>query len=139
MITNGHLKYISKEPVHQKPAIFTSGGYSVEAKDKKTVTFDWLTTYANVEILDDGRIEIEVEHRNFDSEYATTSSDMSIDTLTPSQLTSMALEEVFYECFKDEDEQESIKLNLVAFTIDDEFGNTFTFQNIDEYNERSNQ
>lgn len=137
MITNGYLKYVSKEPVHQKPAIFTSGGYSVETKDKKTVVFDWLDMYANTEILEDGRIKIEVERQNFDSEFTATSNDMLIDTLTPNQSTSMTLEEVFYECFKDENEQEPMDLDLIEFSVEDESGNTFTFQDIDQYNKNN--
>lgn len=74
IVRRGYLKYVSKEPVHQKPAIFTSGGYTVKLENGEELIFDWLDSEIYIDLLDDGRLEIEVVHRNFDHDYYESSN-----------------------------------------------------------------
>lgn len=123
MIPEAYIIYRSKEPIHKKPAIFSTGGYAAETADGKSVVFDWITFYGNSTILDDGRIEIIATHDGFDTDFTEPISDDSLNakTLTAKELASMTLTDVTYECFADDAEEEPIELTVVEFNLMDEY------------------
>lgn len=138
MIPEAYIIYRSKEPVHKKPAVFSTGGYAVETPDKKTIIFDWISFYANTNILEDGRIEIRATLDGFDTEFTDDSSDEGTNTktLTAKELTSMTLTEVTYDCYADTAEEEFIALDVVEFMIEkeNEYGEYHSFKDLSQIN-----
>lgn len=139
MILDAQITYRSKEPVHKKPAIFSTGGYAVETQDKKTIIFDWLNWHGDSSILEDGRIEIRAYHDLFDTDFTIDSSDEGIDinALTSKELTRMLLTDVTYECFADDAEEEPIDLIVTEFLIesDDAYDEYQAFKDLSHINQ----
>lgn len=114
-----YIKYISRESVFSKPAIFSTGGYSVKTEDGKIIKFDWCDMYADAYPQKDGRVIIEAELRNFDTDFYESSNE-DIENLKDIPLNSLAgmeLDEVYYECYKKDTDENSTILDVLEFSL----------------------
>lgn len=107
----------SLEPVKEKPAIYSIGGFTAISEDGREYHFDWCESYTSCEHDEGGRLIFESDLRNFDDEYFKDSSEVNIDELTPEFITSSKLKEVYYECFEDENEENFVHLEIVGFGV----------------------
>lgn len=135
----GYIKYVSREPVNQKPAHFATGGYSVRNTNGDLIAFDWSEMVGASTVLEDGRVEIEARLRDFDIELYDSSNSGVKDILTIplSRLASMELVEAYNECYKDQDDEETVLLDVVEFLLFDQDANKeyhFSKENIEKFN-----
>lgn len=129
----GTIRYRTREKIDRKPEIFTTGGYTGVDKDGKEIIFDWCDMYAFVEELDDGRMEIEVTLKNFDIEFLRDSNE--ITSISARELSKLNLNEIFYECYLDKEEEGFVELDIIEFIIYDcETNKEYGFAGLEEYN-----
>lgn len=117
----GYINYCSKEKVKNEPKIFSTGGYRVLDEKNQEILFDFNLSESGCEILEDGRLKIDVSLREFDADFFEESNKSieELDKITPELLASFKLLEVYYECFADDNEEEFIELEVVDFCIED--------------------
>ena len=125
----GYLTYRSREPINCIPAIFSSGGYSALDYAGNDVNFDWEDFESDVKILEDGKLEFNVIHRNPDYDVFP-----EFENIHPKEIATMKLIEAFYECYLTEVEEDGIYLDLIDFSLVDADGIQYDFQNLDDYN-----
>ncbi len=148
MISNNtlraNIKYVTREAIKVKPDNFTTGGYTVVNPDGGLICFDWSEMSANSKILEDGKVEIEADLKDFDWE-AYEENEKHITNLLSIpiyKITEFNIDEVYYECSIGNDEQEkSIELDLIEFSLYDSYsGKSYSFskETIDRYNSQKN-
>lgn len=116
MITRMEILYLSKVPCYKKPAIFSTGGYSVKI-DGLEFNFDFEDMIANAEIKD-GYLYIHSLQKNLD--------ETILDKITPDEADGLLrkvkkedFKEVFYECDSDINGDDPILLEPVTITFYD--------------------
>lgn len=138
----GYVQMISRGKVSEKPEIWTLGGFGVDLINGDRINFDWNESYSGAE-FDNGHLVMDCELRDFaydvfGDEYLELG--FTHEQICGALLASGLLDEVYYECFADQEEEQFIFMDLVSFTIDDggkEY--SFTAEQIAELNARIRQ
>jgi hypothetical protein len=118
------IHYRSKSPCTYKPEIFTTGGYRLVI-DGREFQFDFENMEANTKIVD-GFLNIYSLQRNLDSSLFDGYTAEELDAALK-QVRKEGFTEIFYECFADQGETESIHLEPVSITFYDD-GNPITVE-----------
>lgn len=110
----------SIEPLSEKPAIFSIGGFSAISKDGRSFGFDWNESATGCTHDDQGRMLFTADLKDFETECyeeenlktGVKPEDLTVEFIVVSRLT-----EVFYECYPTQDESNFTPLELVSFRI----------------------
>lgn len=119
MYLRAYLELKSKEPI-QKPAIFSIGGFSAKTKTGEILNFDWEEMQASFEIKNELGV-FDVELKEFDEDFFKESNPATKITLrqimTPEFLTKCEINEILYECFETDIDNELIPLEVTKFEL----------------------
>lgn len=115
MITRMVMLYRSKAPCKKKPAIFSTGEYTVKI-DGREFSFDFEDMAAWTEIKD-GHLYIDVLQQNLDFAFITIAPDEA-DSLLRRAIKEDFIE-IYYDCYGNADETDPISLEPVEITFCD--------------------
>lgn len=116
MITRMVMLYRSETPCKEKPAMFTTGEYTVKV-DGREFSFDFEDMAAWTEIKD-GYLYIDVLQQNLDVEFTTSIELDEADGLLR-RVRKEDFTEIYYECYGNADETDPISLEPVEITFYD--------------------
>lgn len=110
----------SINPMVEKPAIFSIGGFSAISKDGKHYSFDWNESATGCVNDEQGRMIFEADLKDFETdcyEEENLKAGVKPEDLTVEFIISSKLTEVFFECYETEVEEDFIQLEVVSFKI----------------------
>ena len=119
MITRMEITYRSENPYKNKPAIFTTGGYTINQNDND-IHFDFEDMTADAQIKNN-YLYIYSEQKNMDETVSEGISPEELDNILRS-VKKEDFTEIYYECYADREEQNFIKLiseNIVFYAFDE--------------------
>lgn len=116
MITRLEMVYRSELPCKKKPALFSTGSYTVKVEGRE-FTFDFEEMTACTEIKD-GYLYVDVMQKNLDDSFFTSIEPSEMDRLLR-KVRKEDFTEIFYECYESPEEIGSISLVPVEMTFYD--------------------
>ena len=119
MITRMEITYRSETPYKDKPAIFTTGEYTIN-QNGNDIHFDFEDMTADA-CIKDNYLYIYSEQKNMDETVSEGVSPEEFDNILRS-VKKEDFTEIYYECYADRKEQNFIKLipeNIVFYAFDE--------------------